>query len=119
MSQRKTYARERIVELGMAENGRIHYAELRFNPLGGPINDCCVGYKVWYGGGYAEIVRYDSHPGEDFHRHDAGYPDTGGQVESFPGIEMNRRGTFAVNHIRENHLAWHEVLPERKEEPTR
>ena len=120
MSQRKSYARERIVELGVASDGRPHYAELRFNPLRGPVNDCCVGYKVWFEAEYAEIVRYDSHPGEEFHRHEAGYPEPGDQVESFPGVDMNRRGSFAVNHIKGNCEPWHNVLPSvRKEEPTK
>lgn len=118
MSSRKEYARIREVELPPSSSGRPHYAELRFNPDHGPIEEFCVGYKVWYGGEYVEIVRYDSDH-DMFHRHSAGYPESGG-IEEWFDVPMNQRGSFAVKDIKRNCEGWQSVLPitgERKEEP--
>ena len=111
MSERKTYLRIREVELSPSKGGRQQYAELRFNPAQGKVTECCVGYKIWFEGEYAEIVRYDSHSGADFHRHEAGYPEPGAECESFTDVPMNKRGSFAVDHITKNCEPWQNVLP--------
>lgn len=119
MSERKTYRRIREIELRPLKNGGMHYAELRLNPEKGRVEDCCVGYKVWHMGEYAEIVRYDSHPGEVFHRHAPGYPEPGPMDKEFPDTDMRFRGTIAVNDITENCETWQHVLPQREPEPAK
>ena len=121
MSERKEYLRKREVELPNLPSGRSQYIELRFNPEFGPVEDCCAGYKIWFGGEYTETVRYDS-AHEDFHRHQEGYPEPGLVAEWFTGIDMRRRGSYATQHIKRNSIAWEHVLPipveAGKEEPS-
>jgi hypothetical protein len=73
------------------------------------VTDFGVGYKAWFEGEYAEIVRYDS-AHQFYHRHAAGYPVPGPIADDFGNVPMNLRGSFAVNHIKSNSESWQHVL---------
>jgi len=98
--------------LGSLADGRLHRAELRFDPDHGPVTSFCVGYQVWFAGSYTEIVRFDSDHGK-FHRHEQVYPasERGEIVEWFADIPVNQCGSLAVKLIRANAEEWIKVLP--------
>lgn len=117
MGSRPEYAKKVLIWLQPLQ-GRPHYIELRWDPERGPKKRWSGGYKVWVGGEFIEVVRYDDDPAHEgtLHRHGPsleGQLDTLGGITSwFPGVPINRRGACILKDVRDHMMEWSRSLPQ-------
>jgi hypothetical protein len=96
-------------------SGRQHYVELRMDPRTPPVERWSAGYKIWVGGEFLELARYDDDPAHDrmLHRHPATPTGPSDDIDRwFGNVPRVKHGRAILDDIKANYKKWLELVPD-------